>query len=327
MSNHKVVVDKKVLDCFSVLGIEPTTNMCIIHRAYRDTVRMVHPDKVRHYGLHWTKDECQTAFNNIRESYTYLKSQFHEIDLPDYDVIYIDEEFNDEIKNSTVSTFNVEEFNQNFIKNHKVDDDYVTMGYSDFDHDRTDQRSALSEAKTDQRSALSEAKTDQRSALIGVDQPDATLCVALEDLIKSRQEVLLPPNGKERSVKKNDKQIMRYLPDALYSSPINYSVMGESVEDFTTGPTGSMIGLTDINNAYGDDCDTWEETYWKNFPKTQKGQSSIEDAIKEMKLEVSTNVKPLDTNQLDQINTKKHIEETKERKRQKRAQNYSLKNY
>lgn len=312
MSNHKVVFDKKVLDCFSVLGIEPTTNMCIIHRAYRDTVRMVHPDKVRHYGLHWTKDECQTAFNNIRESYTYLKSQFHEIDLPDYDVIYIDEEFNDEIKNSTVSTFNVEEFNKNFIKNHKVDDDYVTMGYSDFDRDT---------AKPYPSTLCVDPST--RS----VDQPDATLCVALEELIKSRQEVLLPPNGKERSTKKNDKQIMRYLPDALYSSPTNYSVIGESVEDFTTGPTGSMVGLTDINNAYGDDCDTWEETYWKNFPKTQKGQSSLEDALKEMKLEVSTKVKPLDAKQLDQINIKKQIEETKERKRQKRAQNYSLKNY
>lgn len=83
------VLDQRVLDCFSTLGLEPTGNMCEIQRAYRDSVRMVHPDRAAfRSGLAWTKEECEVAFGTIRDAYEYLRGQFMEVDLPDYDILY-----------------------------------------------------------------------------------------------------------------------------------------------------------------------------------------------------------------------------------------------
>ena len=191
-----VVFDKKVLDCFSTLGIEPTKNMCIIQRAYRDTVRMVHPDKIRHLGVQWTKEECQTAFDNIRESYIYLKGQFNEIDLPDYDIVYLDEEFDTELKSATQSvSFNLEEFNKQFTASRSVDD-YATLGYSEFAR-----------------------------------QPELSIEDALESLKISRESIAVTENRP-----KAPGQMMKYLPDALLAAPtIQHSIIGETVDDFTMG--------------------------------------------------------------------------------------------
>lgn len=85
---NNVVIDEKLLDCFATLGICPTKSMGVIQQAYRDSVRMVHPDRAHRLGVMWTPEECCAAFENIRGAYEHLRSQFNEIDLPDYDMVY-----------------------------------------------------------------------------------------------------------------------------------------------------------------------------------------------------------------------------------------------
>lgn len=205
-----VVFDKKVLDCFSTLGIEPTNNMCMIHSAYRDTVRMVHPDKVRHFGLKWTNEECRTAFENIRESYIYLKGQFNEIDLPDYDIVYLDEEFDA----TSVVSFNLEEFNRQFTASQSVyADDYASLGYSDF----------------------------ACQSHLGLSVEDA-----LDSLKRSRCEAL---TNFSKTSPKIPGRLMKYLPDARLAAPtMQHSIIGETVDDFTMGTTLTDIRVAYEND-------------------------------------------------------------------------------
>ena len=109
------LVDEKMLDCFATLGLEPTGNMCEIQRAYRDTARMVHPDRVRRLGVAWTSEECTAAFGALRSAYEYLRGQFLEIDLPDYDIPYA----NDCDSFASASVADSEEFNRKFEEAHR----------------------------------------------------------------------------------------------------------------------------------------------------------------------------------------------------------------
>ena len=288
-----VVFDKKVLDCFSTLGIEPTNNMCLIQRAYRDTVRMVHPDKVRHLGVGWTKEECRAAFDNIRESYIYLKGQFNEIDLPDYDIVYLDEEFNTELKN-TEQHFDLQEFNNQFTAKHKYDgDDYAFLGYSEFRTSRVDGRATLNAENIEE---------------------------ALEIMKKSRDIPIVAEWTKP--VARKTGQIMKYLPDAQLSSPtIQHSIIGETVNDFTMG------NLTDIRMAYENDYETWEDTY--RGVSTQSVAQSVAQCVEGRPYETEgmliaaiesrLKIEPLGEHELEQVKEKKRIEDDIERTRRRRA--------
>lgn len=290
-----VVFDKKVLDCFSTLGIEPTNNMCMIHRAYRDTVRMVHPDKIRHLGLKWTNEECRTAFENIRESYIYLKGQFNEIDLPDYDVIYLDEEFDDELKNNVVS-FNLDEFNQQFNASQSVyADDYASLGYSEF-----------------------ACKT----------QPGLSVEDALESLKRSRESISLRQET-EAPIRTRG-QLMKYLPDALLAAPtMQHSIIGETVDDFTMGAT-----LTDIRVAYENDYETWEETYEASLRSLGVEGATLCVAANDATLcvalvaaiESRLKIEPLGKHELEQLEERKRLEDDIERNRRRRANFRSVAN-
>lgn len=276
-----VVLDKKVLDCFSTLGIEPTNNMCMIQRAYRDTVRMVHPDKIRHLGVEWTKDECRAAFENIRESYMYLKGQFNEIDLPDYDVIYLDEEYDTELKNSVVS-FNLEEFNKEFTARRADEDDYATLGYPEFGRAQS---------------------ADTKNSAENIED-------ALECLKKSRESIAQYKPTRSRG------QLMKYLPDALLAAPtIQYSIIGETVNDFSNFSKSAT--LTDIRLAYENDYETWEETY--RASSAAPSETDVVDLLAAA-IDARAKLEPLSKDDLMQIEEKKRIEDDIERTRRKRAE-------
>jgi len=280
-----VVLDKKVLDCFSTLGIEPTNNMCMIQRAYRDTVRMVHPDKIRHLGVEWTKDECRAAFENIRESYMYLKGQFNEIDLPDYDVIYLDEEYDTELKNSVVS-FNLEEFNKEFTARRADEDDYATLGYPEFGTKGGRAQSA-----------------DTKNSAENIED-------ALECLKKSRESIAQYKPTRSRG------QLMKYLPDALLAAPtIQYSIIGETVNDFSNFSKSAT--LTDIRLAYENDYETWEETY--RASSAAPSETDVVDLLAAA-IDARAKLEPLSKDDLMQIEEKKRIEDDIERTRRKRAE-------
>ena len=284
-----VVLDKKVLDCFSTLGIEPTNNMCMIQRAYRDTVRMVHPDKIRHLGVEWTKDECRAAFENIRESYMYLKGQFNEIDLPDYDVIYLDEEYDTELKNSVVS-FNLEEFNKEFTARRADEDDYATLGYPEF--------------------GRAQSADATKGGTKGTKNSAENIEDALECLKKSRESIAQYKPTRSRG------QLMKYLPDALLAAPtIQYSIIGETVNDFSNFSKSAT--LTDIRLAYENDYETWEETY-----RASSAAPSETDVVDLLAAAIAARAKlePLSKDDLMQIEEKKRIEDDIERTRRKRAE-------
>lgn len=125
------LVDEKMLDSFATLGLEPTGNLCEIQRAYRDTVRMVHPDRVRRLGVSWTKDECTAAFEALRSAYEYLRGQLLEIDLPDYDIPYA----NDCDSYAMASVADNEEFNRRFEeaqRNQRAQGDNGDQGYPEY---------------------------------------------------------------------------------------------------------------------------------------------------------------------------------------------------
>ena len=287
-----VVLDKKVLDCFSTLGIEPTNNMCMIQRAYRDTVRMVHPDKIRHLGVEWTKDECRAAFENIRESYMYLKGQFNEIDLPDYDVIYLDEEYDTELKNSVVS-FNLEEFNKEFTARRADEDDYATLGYPEFGTAQS------ADATKGGRAQSADAKNSAEN-----------IEDALECLKKSRESIAQYKPTRSRG------QLMKYLPDALLAAPtIQYSIIGETVNDFSNFSKSAT--LTDIRLAYENDYETWEETY--RASSAAPSETDVVDLLAAA-IDARAKLEPLSKDDLMQIEEKKRIEDDIERTRRKRAE-------
>ena len=215
-----VVVDQKILDCFSTLGLSPTGDMNSIQCHYRDMVRMVHPDRVRHMGLSWTKDECRDAFNSIRESYQYLKAQFGTVDVPDYDIIYLGEEFDEVMRQEdNVSNFDLDAFNKNFeAQNKDEDDDYKKKGYQEFE--------SIPLEKLDY--GLEEEK----------------LCRTIQDL---------PFGPKERPQVKNEMQLM--LPSTILPPSGSMGmVLGETVGDFSTD------SCSDLRKVYGENYETWEET-------------------------------------------------------------------
>ena len=309
-----VVLDKKVLDCFSTLGIEPTNNMCMIQRAYRDTVRMVHPDKIRHLGVEWTKDECRAAFENIRESYMYLKGQFNEIDLPDYDVIYLDEEYDTELKNSVVS-FNLEEFNKEFTARRADEDDYATLGYPEFGTVRsTDATKGGTARSTDATKGGTARSTDAtkggRAQSADTKNSAENIEDALECLKKSRESIAQYKPTRSRG------QLMKYLPDALLAAPtIQYSIIGETVNDFSNFSKSAT--LTDIRLAYENDYETWEETY--RASSAAPSETDVVDLLAAA-IDARAKLEPLSKDDLMQIEEKKRIEDDIERTRRKRAE-------
>lgn len=123
------VLDERMMECYATLGIEPTGNLCEIQRAYRDSVRMVHPDRVAYrrdiLGVRWSKEECEVAFNSIKAAYEYLRGQVMEIDIPDYDLVY-----NNDCDSSSAIGHNMslEEFNRKFEEQHNKD----TNGYQEY---------------------------------------------------------------------------------------------------------------------------------------------------------------------------------------------------
>ena len=294
-----VVFDKKVLDCFSTLGIEPTNNMCMIHSAYRDTVRMVHPDKVRHFGLKWTNEVCRTAFENIRESYIYLKGQFNEIDLPDYDIVYLDEEFDA----TSVVSFDLEEFNRQFTASQSVyADDYASLGYSDF----------------------------ACKSHLGLSVEDA-----LDSLKRSRESISLRQET-EAPIRTRG-QLMKYLPDALLAAPtMQHSIIGETVDDFTVGTTLTDIRVA-YENDYETWEETYGATHrrdractsYKASPDfaTERSSGANEFAGVDATLcvalvaaiESRLKIEPLGKHELEQLEERKRLEDDIERNRRRRA--------
>ena len=280
-----VVFDKKVLDCFSTLGIEPTNNMCMIHSAYRDTVRMVHPDKVRHFGLKWTNEECRTAFENIRESYIYLKGQFNEIDLPDYDIVYLDEEFDA----TSVVSFDLEEFNRQFTASQSVyADDYASLGYSDF----------------------------ACKSHLGLSVEDA-----LDSLKRSRESISLRQET-EAPIRTRG-QLMKYLPDALLAAPtMQHSIIGETVDDFTVGTTLTDIRVA-YENDYETWEETYEASLRSLGVEGATLCVAANDATLCVALvaaiESRLKIEPLGKHELEQLEERKRLEDDIERNRRRRA--------
>ena len=119
-----VVIDDTIMDCFNTLGITPTNNLCVIKGAYRSMVRLVHPDKIKSSGIGWSKEECQKAFDNLKKSYDYLITQFKYTDVPDYDIVYLQDEFNESLNETD---FDISAFNRMFEQQKKPD-----YGYDEF---------------------------------------------------------------------------------------------------------------------------------------------------------------------------------------------------
>ena len=58
--------------------------------------------KIKHFSLKWSKKDCVEAFNNIKNAYEILLTQYKNIDMPDYDITYSVEDFLLELKEPNV---------------------------------------------------------------------------------------------------------------------------------------------------------------------------------------------------------------------------------
>jgi hypothetical protein len=233
----------------------------------------------------------------------YLKGQFNEIDLPDYDVIYLDEEYDTELKNSVVS-FNLEEFNKEFTARRADEDDYATLGYPEFgtaqSADATKGGTAQSADATKGGTAQS---TDAKNSAENIED-------ALECLKKSRESIAQYKPTRSRG------QLMKYLPDALLAAPtIQYSIIGETVNDFSNFSKSTT--LTDIRLAYENDYETWEETY--RASSAAPSETDVVDLLAAA-IDARAKLEPLSKDDLMQIEEKKRIEDDIERTRRKRAE-------
>jgi hypothetical protein len=222
----------------------------------------------------------------------YLKGQFNEIDLPDYDVIYLDEEYDTELKNSVVS-FNLEEFNKEFTARRADEDDYATLGYPEFGTAQSADATFGGRAQS----------ADTKNSAENIED-------ALECLKKSRESIAQYKPTRSRG------QLMKYLPDALLAAPtIQYSIIGETVNDFSNFSKSAT--LTDIRLAYENDYETWEETY--RASSAAPSETDVVDLLAAA-IDARAKLEPLSKDDLMQIEEKKRIEDDIERTRRKRAE-------
>ena len=279
-SLNGVIVDEEMLNSFSTLGIEPTSNLCAIRGAYRNMARLVHPDKCIQMGLGWDASECRDAFNNIRDAHNYLISQFKYTDVPDYDIIYLDSEF-DEASRDQLSQpkFNCDEFNKKFISERNLD----------------------LECNGENRGWPEFANTPK----------DGDLDKILEDKKKIRSVNCFESASLDEPQVTHD--IVQVLPFEIEKGG-GYTILGEDVKEFTTGGVGGLCG-SDLGSVYNNNMETWEKSAKGVCKKFDTG-ANIKDKYSEMLLE-RENLE-LNDEQVEKIKQREILNNLVEKKRIKR---------
>ena len=126
---------------YDILGLAENARLGDIHCAYRNLIRLVHPDKnLRvHQKMGWTEQDCAEAFNRIRKAYKTLLKQ-KKISLKDVPSDNVDYDIEDEfiiIENyEKEREFNISRFNEKFdqLKKHYDKENPNTAGYAEFSH-------------------------------------------------------------------------------------------------------------------------------------------------------------------------------------------------
>ena len=126
---------------YDILGIQENARLGDIHCAYRNLIRLVHPDKNMriHRRLGWSDDDCSEAFHRIRKAYKTLLKQ-KKIALKDAPMENVDYDIEDDFiiieDYEKERAFDVEAFNQKFeqLKKHYDEENPNSVGYSEFSH-------------------------------------------------------------------------------------------------------------------------------------------------------------------------------------------------
>ena len=121
---------------YDILGICENARLGDIQAAYRNLVRLVHPDK--RISTWMSKKESEAAFQQIRAAYKTLLKQkkFKEEDAPHDEINY--EISNELLCSSSTVKFDINDFNKRFKEVHgKLHyQDPENKGYSSFNHSR-----------------------------------------------------------------------------------------------------------------------------------------------------------------------------------------------
>ena len=131
--------DPYELTPYDILGVPENARMGDIHCAYRNLIRMVHPDKNFriHRRLGWSEEDCAEAFSKIRSAYKTLLKQ-KKIEMKDAPMDNIDYDIDDEfiiIENyEKEKEFDLQTFNSKFeqLKKYYDEENPNAVGYNEF---------------------------------------------------------------------------------------------------------------------------------------------------------------------------------------------------
>ena len=303
MKIDEIVVDEKMKECFGTLGIEPTSNINLIKCAYKDMIMMVHPDRIRRSGLKWTKDECNMAFNNVRNCYKYLISQFSSVDLPDFDILYSVDDFDED---TNERFFDIEKFNRDFENLKKESNNVNDIGYKKFERDVGDvvvpSDDPIEKDKFDD--ALNEEK----------------LCREIEE------KYVIDDFNMEKC---ESHTLMKQLPD-YRDKVFGFSILGDSAENFEGVSSSNGVSYSDLNQVFGTNYEFWEKTISQDDKILKKFINNdellnkrLQNFIKERN---SVDSIKLTVDDYKKINDKKRINLKKEEERHARYTEQRLKN-
>jgi hypothetical protein len=290
----EVVVDEVILNAFCTLGLSPTKDLLIIRDAYKTSIRLVHPDKIKHFSLKWSKKDCVEAFNNIKNAYEILLTQYKNIDMPDYDITYSVEDFLLELKEPT---FDCDQFNKEFEKQKEQElDGENNWGYDMF---------------TPSECELHDC------------------CLEEENLSRTIQTSTILGNPYKVEKPRPSTAIVSVFPENIHLSTkignLQNTILGELTPDVQISTSCGMKGV-DLDVIYGYNYETWEKSMSRNTKVYKKytDPKNIDTLLEKLQTERMENI-VLDDSELNNIEKKLELDKHLENARLQKFKHQNLK--